>query len=125
MWLIDKVAEQRITEANQKGEFDNLPGSGKPVKLDDDSHVPESLRAGYRMLKNAGYLPPELQARKEISSLHQLLESVDAEDGETKKHLTKRLNYLVMKVNICHAGSAAFEGDYYQKLRHRMAYRGS
>ena len=125
MWLIDKVAEQRISEANQKGEFDNLPGSGKPVKLDDDSHVPESLRAGYRILKNAGYLPPELQARKEISSLHQLLGSVDAEDSETKKHLTKRLNYLAMKVNISHAGSAAFESDYYRKLRHRMAYRGS
>lgn len=54
MWLLDQWAERHITEAQSKGEFDNLPGSGEPLILDDDSHVPPELRAGYRLLKNAG-----------------------------------------------------------------------
>lgn len=51
MWLLDQWAERHITEAQSKGEFDNLPGSGEPLILDDDSHVPPELRAGYRLLK--------------------------------------------------------------------------
>lgn len=64
MWLLDQWAERHITEAQSKGEFDNLPGSGEPLILDDDSHVPPELRAGYRLLKNAGCLPPELEQRR-------------------------------------------------------------
>lgn len=64
MWLLDQWAERHITDAQTKGEFDNLPGSGEPLALDDDSHVPPELRTGYRLLKNAGCLPPELEQRK-------------------------------------------------------------
>lgn len=56
MWLLDQWAERHIIEAQRKGEFDNLPGRGEPLILDDDSHVPAELRAGYRLLKNAGCL---------------------------------------------------------------------
>ena len=65
MWLLDQWAERHIAEAQAKGEFDNLVGSGEPLILDDDSHVPPELRAGYRLLKNAGCLPPELEHRRE------------------------------------------------------------
>ncbi len=64
MWLLDQWAERHILDAQAKGEFDNLPGSGEPLTLDDDSHVPAELRAGYRLLKNAGCLPPELEQRR-------------------------------------------------------------
>ena len=47
MWLLDQWAERHIAEAQAKGEFDNLVGSGEPLILDDDSHVPPELRAGY------------------------------------------------------------------------------
>lgn len=57
MWLLDQWAERHILDAQTKGEFDNLPGSGEPLTLDDDSLVPAELRAGYRLLKNAGCLP--------------------------------------------------------------------
>lgn len=57
MWLLDQWAERHIIEAQRKGEFDNLPGRGESLILDDDSHVPAELRAGYRLLKNAGCLP--------------------------------------------------------------------
>lgn len=69
MWLLDQWAERHIAEAQAKGEFDNLVGSGEPLILDDDSHVPPELRAGYRLLKNAGCLPPELEHRREAIQL--------------------------------------------------------
>ena len=56
----EKIVEQRIKEAMEKGEFDNLPGKGRPIPLEDDSHVPEDLRLAYKVLKNADCLPPEL-----------------------------------------------------------------
>jgi len=65
MWLIDQLAEQHIREAQEKGELSQLPGEGAPLKLDDDSAVPPELRSAYRLLKNAGYLPPELEMRRE------------------------------------------------------------
>ena len=73
MWLIDRIAERRIREAQQQGEFDNLPGEGAPLALDDDALVPAELRAGYRLLKNAGYLPPQLQLRREIDEAGALI----------------------------------------------------
>lgn len=73
MWLLDQWAERHIAEAQAKGEFDNLAGSGEPLILDDDSHVPPELRAGYRLLKNAGCLPPELEQRREAIQLLDIL----------------------------------------------------
>jgi hypothetical protein len=89
MWLIDEIAEQHIRQAIDRGEFDDLPGSGKPVALDDDRLVPEELRAGYRLLKNAGYLPPELESLREIRSLRALLSEVrnSAERGRAIRRL--------------------------------------
>ncbi len=54
MWLLDQWAERHITDAQRKGEFDNLPGQGEPLVLDDDSTVPEALRSGYRLLRMQG-----------------------------------------------------------------------
>ena len=76
---LDRIAEARIRDAIERGELRGLPGEGKPLQLDDDSAIPEELRAAYRLLKNAGFLPPELQLRKELREaehlLHQLPES--------------------------------------------------
>ena len=53
---IAAIAEERIRVAQEEGAFDNLPGKGKPLNLDDDAHVPEELRMAWRLLKNGGYL---------------------------------------------------------------------
>ena len=49
---IQYIAEKRIAEAMDKGEFDNLPGRGKPLEIEDLSAVPEDLRMAYKILKN-------------------------------------------------------------------------
>lgn len=58
MTIFDTLAERHIQAALESGELQGLAGEGKPLTLDDDSHIPPELRVGYRLLKNAGYLPP-------------------------------------------------------------------
>jgi len=94
MWLIDQLAEQRIREAAGQGAFDDLTGAGQPLSLDDDVAVPAELRAAYRLLKNAGYLPPELQLRRDIVEAEQLLAL--AEQAEERASHSRRLRYLMM-----------------------------
>ena len=77
MWLIDAIAEQKIQAAIERGELDNLPGAGKPVPDDDLSMVPEHLRAGYRLLKNAGFLPPELAGAARLKQAEDLLRRIE------------------------------------------------
>jgi DnaJ homolog subfamily C member 28 len=61
------LIEQRIQQAQEDGLFDNLPGAGKPLNLDDDGLVPAEDRAGYRLLKANGFAPPWVEARREIA----------------------------------------------------------
>jgi hypothetical protein len=71
MWLIDQLVEARISDAQARGEFDKLLGAGQA--LEDEALIPVELRSGYRLLKNAGYLPPAVQTRCEIAEVEQLL----------------------------------------------------
>ncbi len=119
MLLIDKLAEQKITEAIKRGELDDLPGAGRPLDLGDDAMVPEELRAGYRLLKNAGYLPPDIQLRKEIQSVDALL--VQARTEEERLSLSKRLRYLHMQLSIASPDTPAFiEPFYMDKLSRKL-----
>src|SRR5688500_11492828 len=70
--MFDLLAEQKIAEAIARGELDNLPGAGRPLQLDDDALVPEELRLAYRILKNAGFVPPEVETLNEIAQLERL-----------------------------------------------------
>ncbi|HEB74895.1 MAG TPA: DUF1992 domain-containing protein [Nitrospirae bacterium] len=92
-----KIAEERIRAAMERGEFDDLPNSGKPLKIDEDASIPEDLRLAYRVLKNAGCLPPELELRKEILSLRELIDTID-DDKERLRNI-RRLNFNLLKLN--------------------------
>lgn len=93
MNLFAILAEERIREAQDRGEFDNLPGQGRPLQLEDDSHVPQELRMAYKLLRNGGYLPPEIEKRKEIDSLLDLLEN--CRDERDRVRQMRRLEALV------------------------------
>jgi hypothetical protein len=67
--MTDDLIEAHIRAARERGDFDNLPGAGKPLDLDEDAHLPAELRMAYRVLKNAGYLPDELQRINELADL--------------------------------------------------------
>ena len=73
MDALQLLAESKIRAAMAEGQFDDLPGHGKPLPLEDLSRVPPELRIGYKLLRNAGCLPPELEARKEAARLGTLI----------------------------------------------------
>jgi hypothetical protein len=98
MDILARIAEQRIREAMERGEFDNLPLHGQPLKLDDLTSVPEHLRMGYKILKNAGVLPEEMQLKKEIVSLKTLLDV--CHDEAEKQTLQQKMNAKVLRYNM-------------------------
>lgn len=119
MWLLDQWAERHITDAQRRGEFDNLPGQGEPLVLDDDSAVPEELRSGYRLLKNAGCLPPELEQRKEAIALADILKGIRREDVRYQE-LSRRLTLLELKLQQASINTDFLRGDYAEKLMQKI-----
>ena len=120
---LGRLAEERIRDAIQRGEFDNLPGSGKPLILEDDRHIPDDLRLAYKILKNADCLPPELELKKEIRKAEELLSSV-ADEGEKYRQLQK-VNFLIMKLNEMRKGSVQWEEKqlYYERIVTKVGSR--
>ena len=70
--MLDFLVEQKLLEAVSRGEFDDLPGAGRPLDLDDEPLIPEDLRLAYRILKNAGFVPPEVETLNEIAALERI-----------------------------------------------------
>ncbi len=112
----DDIIEKRIQESLAKGEFDSLPGRGKPLQLEDDSHIPEDLRLAYKVLKNANCLPPEVELRKDILQMKDMLDAIP--DEKEKVRQIRRINYKIMKLNAMGRGSPLFEENeiYYSKV---------
>ena len=87
--MFDLIAERKIAEALARGELDNLPGEGRPLELDDDALIPEDLRAAYRILKNAGFVPPEVQALNDIATLERFVNQQEADAAARAKAVRK------------------------------------
>jgi len=90
--LFERIAEQKIREAVERGELDNLPGAGRPLDLGEDPLVPEEVRLAYRLLKNAGFLPPALETRREIRELQRVLERLG--EGTERSRALRKLQAL-------------------------------
>jgi len=110
MLALELLAERKIEEAIARGEFDDLPGAGRPLELDDDPLVPEELRVAYRILKNAGYVPPEVQAMNQVAALERLVAGADVDVAAHAKAV-KKLALLRTRI----------ENAYYAKAIARLA----
>ena len=121
MLAFEIVAEERIREAMEQGEFDHLPGAGKPLKLEDDAMVPAELRVAYKILRNAGCVPPELELRKEIVTLRDLLRAVD--DDEERRAATRELNDKLLKLSLLSGRTVDLDGfpEYRERIAARLA----
>ncbi|MGH7821084.1 MAG: DUF1992 domain-containing protein [Candidatus Binatia bacterium] len=120
MDMFSKIAETRIREAIERGELDDLSMRGKPLVLEDLSRVPPDLRVGYMILKRANVLPQELELRKELLTLQDLIDCCD-DEGE-RRGLRKRMNerllhYRVIRERRLHGPAHA---KYGRKIRSRL-----
>jgi hypothetical protein len=95
----EKIAEEKIKEAMENGEFDNLEGSGKPLRgLNAYFATPENIRLGYSILKNSGFVPEEVALLKEINLLKE--ETALCTELERKKALNSRILELQLKYDL-------------------------
>ena len=85
----DKLVESIIREAQERGEFENLPGKGKPIDLSTYFDTPEDVRMAYAILKNAGMNSREVDLLKEIAELKQILPALL--DEKKKKEVSKEI----------------------------------
>lgn len=116
-WLI---AEDKIKTALKNGDFENLPGKGMPQKLEDLSMIPEDLRIAYKVLKNSGYLPEEIELKRDIQSLEELL--AYCEDEPDRKRLRKRLSEKLIRYNqIAHDRRANLPTEYQDKVNKKLS----
>ena len=91
-------ADEKIKEAIARGEFDNLPGKGKPLDLDAYFATPERLRMGYSILKSADIIPEEMELLREIECLKKSLDSCTT--LTEKKALRQQLSEKLTNVNM-------------------------
>ena len=87
---LEKFIEDQISKAIARGEFDNLPGKGKPLDLDWYFQTPEDLRLGYSILRSNDFLPQEAEMLKELDEMKKRLEHC-SDEGERKK-IVKAMN---------------------------------
>lgn len=90
---IDEIIRQAI----QRGDFDNLKNSGKKLNLDDYFEMPEDIRVGYTMLKEANFIPPEVELLQEIGQLEENLKT--AEPGQ-REQLRRQIQEKRLRYNI-------------------------
>ena len=88
MSIFARIAEAKIQDAIERGDFDALPVRGRPLQLEDMSHIPPHLRMGYKVLRNAGVAPPEVELRREVYRLDR--EIAAAQDPDTLAELRRR-----------------------------------
>lgn len=93
-----KAAERIIQEAMARGEFDDLPGRGRPVDLTAYFDTPEEVRLAYSVLKNAHMLPEEAELLKEIAALKEKREAM-AEESE-RRAIQKAIENRLLKFNL-------------------------
>lgn len=96
--MFDKLVEQRIREAQEAGEFEDLEGEGRPVNLEAYFNTPEELRAGYALLKNAGGLPQEAALVKELNETTARLEA--CRDERERERLQRLVHELQLKYDL-------------------------
>lgn len=110
----NELIERRIDEARREGQFDDLPGAGRPLELDDDRLVPEELRAAYRVLKNSGYLPPEVEVLRDLDTM--LRVAVDADEGsEAGRRASRRMMALAVALEARGANLTTGAGLAYRR----------
>ena len=92
------ISEQRIREAMDRGLFENSPYRGRRISLQEDESIPPELRMAFKILRDAGCLPPEVELRKDIGTLSELLDTVV--DPDERKRIGRDLNDKLLRLEL-------------------------
>ena len=117
------IAEQKILKALQEGNLSSPEWKNRRVPLHDDRFVPSELKMAYKILKNSGYLPPEIEERKEVQRLEEMI--AKTEDEHTRLQQMRKLSVLLMKIDAKRGSCSniAHQDEYYRKVVERVSVR--
>ncbi|UTF51601.1 DUF1992 domain-containing protein [Desulfomicrobium sp. ZS1] len=119
MNVLAELAERAIREAQERGEFEGLNGQGHPLPESCDPFMPETLRMAYKVLKNAGYIPKEVEDQREIRSL---IECLEQETDESRKmRQIQKVQLFIIRAKMEHGGLLQEENEkYFRKVVARV-----
>jgi hypothetical protein len=94
----ETLIERQIRQAMEEGKFDNLPHQGKPLPNDDNPYAGEWGLA-FRVLRNAGFAPPWIEADKEVRALLARRDAIMARaaSGPTLSESARRRDRLALE----------------------------
>lgn len=120
MDVIAFIAEQKILQAMQERDLTDSKYKFKPLPLEDDSFIPKELKMVYKILKNSGFLPPEVEERKEVQRLEDLISAT--EDEHERLRQMKKLDVLLMKIDAKRPSSTSISSQhaYYRTIVERI-----
>jgi hypothetical protein len=95
---LEKFVDEQIRRAIEAGDFDDLPGAGKPLNLDDYFSAPEDSRAGHALLKSASFVPEEVEMMREIGELRERIAALSEPDE--KQRLSKKLQEKMLSLSL-------------------------
>lgn len=96
---LERLIDEQIRRAIAEGQFDDLQGKGQPIDLKGYFETPEHLRICYSILKNADFVPEEIQLLKDIEALKKQLDSCSDEkqrDSLNKTITEKTLSFKLL-----------------------------
>jgi hypothetical protein len=96
--MFEKTVEAILREALERGDFDDLPGKGKPIDLRAYFDTPEEVRVAYSLLKNAHLLPQEVALLREIAALKEARAACHNPEAAAK--LDKTLSDRLLAYNL-------------------------
>ncbi len=92
MFAFEKIAQNVLQEAIERGEFDHLSNKGQPLKLDEYFATPQEFRLGHAVLKNANVVPAEIELLADIGQLNEQIEAClnEAEQQKLKQRRNEK-----------------------------------
>ncbi len=98
------LIDEQIKDAMQKGQFADLPGTGKPLKLDNDAHTPENMRMAHKLMRDNAITPEWMTHGKELDETRdKLLADMRKAHGRASDPLrerAKKLNSQILSYNL-------------------------
>jgi len=122
MDLLDQLAESRIRDAQARGESDDLDGYGEPLPVESDVLIDPSLRVAYRILRNSGFVPPEVLQRQRVGNIEALLQQVS--DPAKRKPLIAQLLLELAQMDNPDSVRADGRAAYYREIVDRLGKPG-
>jgi DnaJ homolog subfamily C member 28 len=95
----DWISDERIRAAMEEGKFDNLPGMGKPLNLEENPHEPEDMRMANSLLRNNDFTPVWMELGKEIDRDLEAARRLYQDQRDTRAEARAKFSVTIAALN--------------------------